>query len=143
MVLYLTVYNACQTGGSMTTSLQALRDRRDQLTASLAHVEDLRPGFLTARFRRCGKPNCHCAHKDSPGHGPSYSLTHRVAGKTVTQVIPKGAGSAFRFLHLQLPSEGQAVTRHSFQFRVDRPKLLGARPKIEFLKTNLSREAPI
>jgi hypothetical protein len=74
----------------MTTSLQALRDRRDQLTASLAHVEDLRPGFLTARFRRCGKPNCHCAQKDSPGHGPSYSLTHRVAGKTVTQVIPQG-----------------------------------------------------
>jgi hypothetical protein len=28
--------------------------------------------------------------KDSPGHGPSYSLTHRVAGKTVTQVIPQG-----------------------------------------------------
>ena len=49
----------------MTTSLQALRDRRDQLTASVAHVEGLRSGFLTARFRRCGKPNCHCAHKDS------------------------------------------------------------------------------
>jgi hypothetical protein len=38
----------------------------------------------------------------------------------------KEAGSAFRFLHLQLPSEGQAVTRHSFQFRVDRPKLIAA-----------------
>lgn len=74
----------------MTISLQALRDRRDQLAASLARVEDLRPGFLTARFRKCGKPNCHCAQKDSPGHGPSYSLTHRVAGKTVTQVIPQG-----------------------------------------------------
>ncbi len=74
----------------MTISLQALRDRRDQLAASLAHVEDLRPGFLTARFRKCGKPNCHCIQKDSPGHGPSYSLTHRVAGKTVTQVIPQG-----------------------------------------------------
>ena len=74
----------------MTIPLQALRDRRDQLTASLAGVEDLRPGFLTARFRKCGKPNCHCAQKDSPGHGPSYSLTHRVGGKTVTQVIPQG-----------------------------------------------------
>ena len=74
----------------MTTSLQALRDRRDQLAARLARVEDLRPGFLTARFRKCGKPNCHCAQKDSPGHGPSYSLTHRVGGKTVTQVIPPG-----------------------------------------------------
>jgi hypothetical protein len=74
----------------MTVSLQALRDKRDQLAASLARVEDLRPGFLTARFRKCGKPNCHCTQKDSPGHGPSYSLTHRVAGKTVTQVIPQG-----------------------------------------------------
>jgi uncharacterized protein DUF6788 len=74
----------------MTISLQSLRDRRDQLTASLARVDDLRPGFLTARFRKCGKPNCHCAQKDSPGHGPSYSLTHRVGGKTVTQVIPQG-----------------------------------------------------
>jgi hypothetical protein len=74
----------------MTISLQALREKRDQIAASLATVEDLRPGFLTARFRKCGKPNCHCAQEDSPGHGPSYSLTHRVAGKTVTQVIPQG-----------------------------------------------------
>ena len=74
----------------MTIPLQALRDKRDQLAANLAHVDDLRPGFLTARFRKCGKLNCHCAQKDSPGHGPSFSLTHRVAGKTITQVIPQG-----------------------------------------------------
>src|SRR5436190_9911973 len=74
----------------MTTSLKALREKRDQLTGSLAHIDDLRPGFLTARFRKCGKANCHCAQKDSPGHGPSYSLTHRIGGKTVTQVIPQG-----------------------------------------------------
>src|SRR6267143_2015287 len=74
----------------MTISLKALRDKRVQLTASVAHIDDLRPGFLTARFRKCGKPNCHCAQKDSPGHGPSYSLTHASAGKTITQVIPQG-----------------------------------------------------
>lgn len=74
----------------MTTSLEALREKRNQLTASLAQVGDLRPGFLTARFRKCGKPNCHCAREGSPGHGPSYSLTHRVGGKTITQVIPQG-----------------------------------------------------
>ena len=74
----------------MTTSLEALQEKRDQLTESLAQLDDLRPGFLTARFRKCGKANCHCAEKGSPGHGPSYSLTHRVAGKTITQVIPQG-----------------------------------------------------
>lgn len=77
-------------GGPMTTSLEALQEKRDQLTESLARLDDLRPGFLTARFRKCGKPNCHCAQEDSPGHGPSYSLTHRVGGKTITQVIPQG-----------------------------------------------------
>ena len=68
----------------------ALREKRDKLTASLAKIDDLRPGFLTARFGKGGKPNCHCARKDSPGHGPSYSLTHRLDGKTVTRVIPAG-----------------------------------------------------
>jgi hypothetical protein len=74
----------------MTTTLKALREKRALITARLAQIDDLRPGFLTARFRKCGKPNCHCAQKDSPGHGPSYSLTHRFGGKTVTQVIPQG-----------------------------------------------------
>ena len=74
----------------MTIPWQALRDKREQLVASLAHVDDFRPGFLTARFRKCGKPNCHCAQKGAPGHGPSFSLTHRTAGKTITQVIPQG-----------------------------------------------------
>src|ERR1700674_1393203 len=74
----------------MTISLKALHEKREQLRAGLAQISDLRPGSLTARFRKCGKPNCHCAQKDSPGHGPSYSLTHRIGGKTVTQVIPPG-----------------------------------------------------
>lgn len=72
----------------MTTTLKALRDKRALIIARLAQIDDLRPSFLTARFRKCGKPNCHCAQKDSLGHGPSYS-THRVGGKTVTQVIPQ------------------------------------------------------
>src|SRR6201998_4979669 len=74
----------------MTTTLKALREQRALISARLAQIDDLRPGFLTARFRKCGKPNCHCAQKDSPGHGPSYSLTHASAGKTITQVIPQG-----------------------------------------------------
>ena len=74
----------------MTISLKALHEKREQLKAGLAQINDLRPGSLTARFRKCGKPNCHCAQKDSLGHGPSYSLTHASAGKTITQVIPQG-----------------------------------------------------
>src|SRR5258705_1164460 len=74
----------------MTISLKALLEKREQLKAGLTQISDLRRGSLTSRFRKCGKPNCHCAQKDSPGHGPSYSLTHASGGKTITQVIPQG-----------------------------------------------------
>ena len=56
----------------------------------LASLGDLRPGSLVARFK-CGKPNCHCAAEGAPGHGPSWSLTRGVRGKTVTRVIPADA----------------------------------------------------
>jgi len=36
------------------------------------------------------------------------------------------AGRAFQFVQLQVPSEGQAVTRETFQFRVDKKKLQAA-----------------
>jgi transposase len=56
----------------------------------------------------------------------------------------KEAGSAFRFLHLQLPREGEAVTRQSFEFRVDRPKLTAAELQDGhyLLRSNLVGENP-
>jgi hypothetical protein len=50
----------------------------------------MRPGSLVERYRKCGKPSCHCARKNASGHGPSFSLTHPVKGKTVTKIIPQG-----------------------------------------------------
>ena len=73
-----------------STDVQALVQKRDQLKSQLAAVGDMRPGSLVARFRKCGKPSCRCAKKGAPGHGPSYSLTHAIAGKTITHVIPSG-----------------------------------------------------
>ena len=70
--------------------LDTLRLQRDDLKAALTQIGDMRPGSLVPRFRKCGKPTCHCAKKGSKGHGPSYSLTHPVAGKTVTRIIPAG-----------------------------------------------------
>ena len=46
---------------------------------------------MVARYRKCGKPYCHCAKEGSRGHGPSWSLTRQVAGKTVTRIIPPAA----------------------------------------------------
>ena len=56
----------------------------------------------------------------------------------------KEAGSAFRFLQLQLPREGEAVTRNSFQFRIDQPKLRAAELQDGhyLLRSNLVGEDP-
>jgi hypothetical protein len=71
--------------------VQRLEERRTALQGELAHVGDLRPGSLVERYRRCGKVSCHCAGKGAEGHGPSWSLTREVGGKTVTKVIPAEA----------------------------------------------------
>jgi hypothetical protein len=75
----------------MSTTLEQrerLEKRRAELRAELAAVGDLRPGSLVGRYRKCGKPNCHCATDPAGGHGPSWSLTRQVGGKTVTRIIP-------------------------------------------------------
>jgi len=70
--------------------INALVLQRDQLKERISQVGEMRPGSLVARFRKCGKPTCHCAKKGAKGHGPSYSLTHPVGGKTHTRIIPTG-----------------------------------------------------
>jgi hypothetical protein len=68
-------------------------------SALLKQIQDLhafRPGSLEERFRKCGKPTCHCAHADSPGHGPIWVLTRKVKGKTVSKVIKKDAVDSTR-----------------------------------------------
>jgi len=69
-------------------SVEELSKRREEIRGRLASVGDLRPGSLVGRYRRCGKPGCHCAKEGDQGHGPSWSLTHAVKGKTVTRIIP-------------------------------------------------------
>lgn len=73
---------------SSSPSLTVLREKRSTLLAEIAAIEEFRPGSLAERYRKCGKPSCHCAREGDRGHGPSWSLTRGVKGKTVTKIIP-------------------------------------------------------
>ncbi len=75
----------------MPDSLSALEANRSQLLEEFLGLGDLRPGSITAVVRRCGKPTCHCAKPNDPGHDPQFRLTRRVAGKTVTESFPNPA----------------------------------------------------
>ncbi len=70
-----------------------LMARRDEIRQDLASAPrgDLRPGSLKPRYRKCGKPNCHCAREGDPGHGPKWVLSREVKGKMRTWAIADDA----------------------------------------------------
>jgi hypothetical protein len=78
----------------MPDTLEALELQRSQFLEEFLRLGDLRPGSITAVVRRCGKPSCHCAKPNDPGHDPQFRLTRRVAGTSVTESFPSPA--AFR-----------------------------------------------
>ena len=65
-----------------------LEEQRLHLGTQLARLGDLRPGSVIEIVRRCGKPTCHCAQPDDPGHGPTLRLTYKVQGKTISEALP-------------------------------------------------------
>jgi len=69
-------------------SLSDLERHRSLLADQLSRLGDLRPGSVTGIVRRCGKPTCHCAQPDDPGHGPTLRLTYKVQGKTISEALP-------------------------------------------------------
>lgn len=72
----------------MPDTLRTLEDQRTQLLRQIAPLGDFRTGSITGTVGRCGKPNCHCARPQDPGHGPNFRLTRKVDGKTVTETFP-------------------------------------------------------
>ena len=75
----------------MPDTLNTLESQRSRLLEEFLRLGDLRPGSITAVVRRCGKPSCHCAKPDDPGHDPQFRLTRRVAGKSTTETFPNPA----------------------------------------------------
>ena len=62
--------------------------RAAAIAAELASLGLALPGTLIERHVRCGKPRCRC-HADPPVlHGPYWQWTRKVAGKTITRLVP-------------------------------------------------------
>ncbi len=75
----------------MPDTLATLEANRSMLREEFLGLGDLRPGSITVVVRRCGKPSCHCAKPNDPGHDPQFRLTRRAEGKTVTETFPNPA----------------------------------------------------
>ena len=75
----------------MLDALAALEADRSKLLEEFLRLGDLRRGSITATVRKCGKPSCHCAKPNDPGHDPQFRLTRKVDGKTATETFPNPA----------------------------------------------------
>ena len=67
--------------------IETLEQLRKDLLKQISALPAFRQGTLASRFRKCGKPNCHCAGDESSGHGPSWNITRKVHGRTVSTYI--------------------------------------------------------
>lgn len=55
----------------------------------LGPASPMRRGSLTARLVKCSRPGCPCEDRPEARHGPYYSLTRPVNGKTHSRLIPQ------------------------------------------------------
>ena len=75
----------------MPDSLPALESRRSSILSEMVALGDFRSGSITAISGRCGKPSCRCHRPGQLAHGPSYRLTRKLDGKTVSETFSSPA----------------------------------------------------
>jgi len=78
------------------------------LAAQLAEPTPMRRGSLAERYVKCSKPGCACAARPTARHGPYYSLTRTVGGRTQSRFVPAAQTARVR----QQIAAGQQFRRH-------------------------------
>ena len=58
-----------------------------ELATVLSQPKPMRRGSLSERTMKCGKAGCPCQEDPKARHGPYYSLTRPVAGKTQSRYL--------------------------------------------------------
>lgn len=73
-------------------------DRRAQaaIAAALGEAGFALPGTLVERRIRCGKAGCRCATDPAQLHGPYFSWTRKIAGKTETRLLSAAQVDRYR-----------------------------------------------
>jgi hypothetical protein len=78
------------------------------LAAQVAAPTPMRRGSLSERYVKCSKPGCACAERPTARHGPYYSLTRTVGGRTQSRFVPAAQTALVR----RQIAAGQQFRRH-------------------------------
>ena len=68
-----------------SSQAQTLLEQREILTLGLPSFAQIVRGSLVTRYRRCGKPTCHCAK--GRGHGPAHYLVVTLKPGKTEQIL--------------------------------------------------------
>src|SRR5260370_7618567 len=74
----------------MADRLETLERQRMEILTQMQELGDMRRGSVVEQYLPCGKSPCCCKKPGHPGHGPYFSLTCKVAGKTKTRQLRAG-----------------------------------------------------
>ena len=78
------------------------------LATQVGDPTPMRRGSLSERYVKCSKPGCACAARPPARHGPYYSLTRTVGGRTQSRLVPAAQTGLVR----QQIAAGQQFRRH-------------------------------
>ena len=67
------------------TQVRRLLERRQALASALPAFTEIVRGSLVTRYRRCGKPTCHCVGTE--GHGPAHYLVVTLKPGKTEQIL--------------------------------------------------------
>ena len=81
-----------------------------ELAAELSELQPMRRGSVSMRTIKCGKPGCRCAEDPKARHGPYYSLTREVDGKTRSRYVSEEQAAV---------AKEQIETGHQFRRKVE------------------------
>jgi len=65
--------------------VRGLLKRREGLASTLPAFAEIVRGSLVTRYRRCGKPTCHCVTTE--GHGPAHYLVVTLKPGKTEQIL--------------------------------------------------------
>jgi hypothetical protein len=66
------------------------------LATELAEPKPMRRGSVSERYVKCHKPGCSCAERLQARHGPYYSVSRVVRGRTQSRWLSAGQAQAVR-----------------------------------------------
>src|SRR5439155_26513218 len=66
------------------------------LAAQLAQARPMRRGSFSERYVKCSKPGCPCASDANARHGPYFSITRGVGGRTESRFVAAGQAEVVR-----------------------------------------------